>query len=253
MFKLAAFVFAISLSWYLFAYEAYGKQAVSIGNRSEMLQESVVPELTKERIELLRRIADTSAREDRSSVGTSHNKTSSQINSINKAVASSAETKSRSTSAIDWNSSQHLDQYSGARKGFAFSGWTYQSRSLNWPDDIQASLVASCNSEGEKSLYIKMSNTYPFSGSRRGSYSVDGLVGWDSSTPYGAPFTYDARLNALRLQAGLEDSLSMVRDGKKVTIHIPWYNDKHAAFEFSLQGSSNALRTAFNYCTTFSS
>ena len=115
MFKLAAFVFAISLSWYLFAYEAYGKQAVSIGNRSEMLQESVVPELTKERIELLRRIADTSAREDRSSVGTSHNKTSSQINSINKAVASSPGPKKRSTSATDWNSSHHLDQYSGAK------------------------------------------------------------------------------------------------------------------------------------------
>ena len=78
---------------------------------------------------------------------------------------------------------------------------------------------------------------------------VKGQIGWDSSTPYGASFTYDARLNALRLRAGLEDSFSMIKDGNKVTIQMPW-NDSQAAFDFSLKGSSQALNTVFGYCNS---
>lgn len=164
-----------------------------------------------------------------------------------------------------WEFYLGADSSSGAKEGFAFSSWTIYSPSPDWPDKkIEAALVASCNDRGEKSLYLRILPVYPISESERGVEILNGKIKWDSSNPYGVPFIYDARLNALQLRSGLEDSFSMIEDGNKVAIQIPWndgnrnsnydgnfdsnYGDNYAFFEFSLSGSSQALRTAFDYC-----
>ena len=109
--------------------------------------------------------------------------------------------------------------------------------------------MASCNDKGEKSLYVKMLTAYPLVETDKSVTTVEGLVGWDSSAPYAAAFTADAEMNTLRLQFGLEDTLSMLKDGKKVTLQLPWnQNDLQATFEFSLNGSTAALETVFGYC-----
>ncbi len=153
------------------------------------------------------------------------------------------------TASAEWNSYLGAGKTSNAKEGFAFSGWTILLPSLNWPNDrIRAALVASCNDKGEKSVYVRMLATYPAFETDLRVDTVEGKIGWDSSKPYDAPFTYDAGLNALRLQSGLEDSLSMIRNGNNVTFQIPWRNSHQAVFEFSLNGSSQALSRAFSYC-----
>ena len=153
------------------------------------------------------------------------------------------------TASAEWNSYLSTDKNNSAKEGFAFSDWTALSPSLDWPDDkIEAALVAGCNDRGEKTLYVRMLSNYPATDTARSTDVVRGQVKWDSSNAYGAPFTYDANLNALRLRSGLEDSLSLIEEGNTVTIQIPWYDGHIAVFEFSLSGSSQALKKAFEYC-----
>lgn len=151
--------------------------------------------------------------------------------------------------SANWESYLGIDKKSSAKEGFAFSNWTMLSSSLEWPDEkIEAALVASCNEKGEKSLYVRMLPQYPVDGTDQQLEIVEGEIQWDSSKAYGVPFTYDASVNALYLLAGLEDTLSMIKEGNKVTIQIPWQDGNQAVFEFSLSGSSQALDSAFRYC-----
>lgn len=155
-----------------------------------------------------------------------------------------------STASAEWQSYLSVDKNSSLKEGFAFSNWTILSPTLNWPDDkIEAALVASCNDRGEKSLYVRILPKYPATNTQQPLDIVNGQIKWDSSYSYGAPFTYDRNLNALQLRSGLEDSFSMIKEGNTVTIRIPWQEDHHAVFEFSLNGSSQALEKAFSYCS----
>lgn len=154
-----------------------------------------------------------------------------------------------STALADWDSYLGVDKNNSAREGFAFSNWTLLSSALDWPDEkIEAALVASCNEQGEKSLYVRMLPQYPADSGEQRLDIVEGEIQWDSSKAYGVPFIYNESLNALYLVAGLEDTLSMIRQGNKVTIQIPWQGGNQAVFEFSLEGSSRALESAFEYC-----
>jgi len=154
-----------------------------------------------------------------------------------------------STASAEWESYLGVDQKGSSREGFAFSNWTDLSPSLNWPDDkIEAALVAGCNDKGEKSLYIRILPRYPARDSENQIELVEGKIQWDSSYSYSAPFTYDESLNALHLRFGLEDTLALINDGNNVTIQIPWYDEHKAVFKFSLTGSSEALKAAFDYC-----
>ena len=154
-----------------------------------------------------------------------------------------------STASAEWNSYLGIDKKSNVKEGFAFSNWTIVSPSLNSPDEkIEAALVAGCNETGEKSLYVRMLPNYQATGAVQGVALVRGQIQWDSSNSYDVPFTYDAGLNALQLRAGIEDSLSLINDGNKVTIQVPWHDGREVVFEFSLSGSSKALKTAFAHC-----
>lgn len=153
------------------------------------------------------------------------------------------------TASAEWDSYLSTDNKIGLKEGFAFSKWTILSPSLNWPaDKIDAALVAGCNNKGEKSLYVRMLPKYPVTDATQKVAVVEGQIKWDSSNSYVVPFVYDSTLNALRLQYGLDDSFSLINDGKKVTIQVPWHDGHQAVFEFSLRGSSEALRTAFDFC-----
>lgn len=157
------------------------------------------------------------------------------------------------TASADWKNYLSVDNQKGVKEGFAFTEWTSLSATVNWPDDkIDAALVASCDDKGDRSLYLRILTQYPFgriarSNSLRGAF-VEGQIQWDSSSAYNVPFSYDTALNALRLQSGLEDSFSLIGEGNKVTIQIPWNSGQQAVFEFSLRGSLKALRTAFDFC-----
>jgi len=242
MVKTAFFVLAISFSWYVVS-DVYGKQSTTspklLAKPSAPNAElDAIPELTKERIELLRRIAGifTDRVTDRV---TDKDSLSSDISSENNL-------EFRSTNS-EWRSYQSTDKYSGAKEAFASSRWAIPTASGNRTDgNTQVALVASCNDEGEKSVYIKMRPVFPIADSE--TSVVKGQVGWDSSDPYDATFYYDAELSALRLRAGLEDSLSMIKAGNKVRIHVPWHDGQQADFEFSLKGSSRALKAAFDHC-----
>jgi len=154
-----------------------------------------------------------------------------------------------STASAEWESYLGVDQKSSSREGFAFSNWTVLSPSLNWPDEkIEAALVAGCNDKGERSLYVRILPNYPTPESSEPLTVVNGQIKWDSAYSYNAPFTYDASLNALHLQFGLDDTLALISDGNNVTIQIPWYDEHKAVFTFSLSGSSQALKRAFDYC-----
>ena len=322
MLKIVFFVLAISFSWYLVD-EVYGKQSAASSTQLansgtfDKNTAAVIPELTKERIELLRRIAAKGQADSAKTISeiSANPKTdllineaaphalkaelaarprltkeriellrsiaglpnedelppissSHQTNGTNSLITSSkivaapelvSVLQSRSTNS-DWGSHLATDKADGSKQGFAFSGRTSLSPSLNWPDEkkpaeqhkdgkIQAALMASCNDKGEKSLYVKMLTAYPLVETDKSVTTVEGLVGWDSSVPYAAAFTTDAEMNTLRLQFGLEDTLSMLKDGKKVTLQLPWnQNDLQATFEFSLNGSTAALETVFGYC-----
>jgi len=242
MFKIAVLAVVVSLGWYMGG-EVYGKQhrtpLISLTDSSTQNHGTAIPELTKERIDTLKRIAGVSNEDGLSPVKSSTSGADALITSLSGVQSFSSE----------WESSQNIDKYTGVKEGLAFSGWTSLSASPEQPDDqILASLVASCNDQGERSLYIRMLSAYPGFETAQRVNIVTGQVGWDSSNPYSAPFTYDVRLNALRLEAGIEDSLSMIRDGKKVTIQLPWYEGHHAAFEFSLAGSTRAINQVFDYC-----
>gem|GEM_PF-5499325 len=278
--RIGFFAVVISFSWYVVD-EVYGKTGIPLGSSNSPYEELGTPKLTVERIQLLQRIAA----EERLSSNTQKDELAAipaltqdriellrriggienedDISKVNSSAISGDTDNTIGTLSVDpiytqpvnqpvnkgnpgrtnseWESYKGIGQSSGAKEGFASSGWTTLSLD-NWPDDIQAALIASCNDEGEKSLYVQMRTTYP------GSETVRGRVGWDSSNPYRAPFTYDAGLNALRLRSGLEESFSMLKDGNKVTIQVPWHDSRLAAFEFSLKGSSQALKTAFDYC-----
>jgi len=208
------------------------------------------PELTQERIALLERIGGLSNNEDLPTADTSASETVDlSALSVTASTVPSELVKNSSSTNSEWENFQQTDQLDGAKEGFAFSGWTAPSPSADGPDDnIQAALVASCNDEGDKSLYVRLLSTYPNSDTVRSAAIVKGQVLWDSSTPYGAPFVYDEELNALRLRSGLDDSFSMLKEGKKVTIQLPWNDEQHTTFEFSLKGSTQAIQSAFDYC-----
>ncbi len=153
------------------------------------------------------------------------------------------------TASANWKSYLSIDSESNTKEGFAFTDWTNLSPSDSWADDkIEAALVASCNDKGEKSLYVRLLPTYSNTEIEQRLDTITGQIKWDSSYSYDAPFTYDPDLNALLLLSGLDDSLSMISDGNNVTIRIPWLKGQHAEFNFSLNGSSNALKTAFEHC-----
>lgn len=235
----------------------FEKQHVSIENQSGSYalndEAQAAPELTNDRVELLRRIAGMPNENELAAVNAPIQNTNIDdpfAMNGNSAIPAGFEMVSKVTTGSEWQSYLGVDQYSGAKEGFAFSRWTTLSPNHNWPDEkIQAALVAGCKDDGERSLYIRMLSVYP--GSEADNVSmVEGQIGWDSSDPYGAPFTYDVGLNALRLRAGIEDSFSMIKDGNTVTIQIPWYDSNQAAFKFSLKGSSQALNSAFDYCSS---
>ena len=212
---------------------------------------AAIPGLTEGRIEFLRQISGNSPEDDLSSAIAFASAADNLIKSSNAKTTEPAVPNilNNVPSANSEWASQVVNSNSGAKEGIAFSGWTVLSPSADWPGEkIHATLVAGCNGEGERSLYIRTPSPYPGSEAGRRVNTVRGRVGWDSSDPYGAPFSYDAELNALRLKAGVEDSLSMIKDGKKVTIQIPWHDGHEATFEFSLKGSSQALKTAFDHC-----
>jgi len=244
----------IALGWYMGG-EVYGKQQkaslISLADTSTQKQDPATPELSKERIELLRKIAAIANEDELSAMHTSTDDTHT-FNSLSSVATKSDEPELvNGFKAVNskWESSQNIDKYTGVKEGLAFSNWTALSTSADrFSEKIQASLVASCNDKGERSLYIRMLSAYPGFETAQRANIVTGQVGWDSSSSYSAPFTYDVRLNALRLRAGIEDSLSMIKDGKKVTIQLPWYNGHQAAFEFSLKGSSQAIDKVFDYC-----
>jgi len=149
------------------------------------------------------------------------------------------------TASAEWKSYLNVDEGS-TREGFAFSNWTIISTKRDAPDEnINAALVAACNDKGQTSLYLRMLSIYP---AVSNAEVLSGQIRWDSSTAYDVPFTYDASLNALRLRSGLEDSFSMIRDGNKVTIKVPWKDSQFAVFEIPLSGSSEALKAAFDFC-----
>ncbi len=242
MVKSTFFVLAIFFSWYV-VNDVYGKQSVEspilLSKPKAYNAEFEIPELTEERIELLRRIAGLQVAGVTSGRVTDKNGSASVLSSENSAEL-------RSTNA-EWRSYQSTDKHSGTREGVASSGWAVPTTPLYPADgEPQVALVASCNDEGEKSVYIKMRPDYPIP--VNGRIVVTGQVGWDSSDPYDATFSYDAGLNVLRLQAGLEDSLSMIKAGNKVRIQMPWHDDHQVDFEFSLKGSSRALKSAFDHC-----
>jgi len=258
--KIAFFAVVVSFGWYLID-EVYGKQQLMpLADSNVYKADSAIPELTIERIEVLRRIAGMSNENESPSVDTSVTPSDTNPSDTSNAITLNGASalpsgfekvnNLRSTDS-EWESYQGIDQYNGTKEGFAVSGWTTLSPSNNWSDEnIQAALVAGCNDDGERSLHIKMLSSYLGSETDRSENIVNGKIGWDSSKAYGASFTYDGELNALRLRAGLEDTLSMIRDGKKVTIQIPWRDSKQGAFEFSLKGSSQALNSAFDYCSS---
>jgi len=257
MFKIAVFVVVVSLGWYMGG-EVYGKQHRSalarVSDSYVQDQQRATPELTNERIEVLRRIAGISNEAKLSSESISTSGTDALITSSNgvasRPVDSALVSNVRSNNA-EWEYSQGINNYTGVKEGLAFSAWTTLSSSVQPAEDkVLASLVASCNDEGERLLYIRMLSAYPGFETAQHVNSVTGQVGWDSSNPYSAPFTYDVRLNALRLKAGIEDSLSMIRDGNNVTIKLPWHEGHQAAFVFSLAGSSQAIDTVFDYCVS---
>ena len=232
----------ISFGWYL-ADEVYGNSNT---------EASAAPELTTERIDVLRRIAGMSNENEFSTVTTAleTDSTDDLITLDGMSVKPSESGKVNNLSATpEWESFLGVD-HNGSKEGFAFSGWTTLSSNHIWPvEKIQAALVASCSDAGERSVYIRMLSFYP--GSENDSVNmVQGQVGWDSSNPYSAPFTYDVGLNALRLRAGIDDSFSLIENGNKVTIQIPWDDSNRAVFEFSLNGSSRALKTALDYCSS---
>ena len=169
---------------------------------------------------------------------------------VKKLLLSFAMLSISSSASAEWQNYMSVNEDSKLREGFAFSNWTILSPSLNWPDEkIEAALVASCNDQGEKSLYVRILPRYPATSAQLSEQTVTGQVKWDSAYSYGAPFTYDENLNALHLKSGLEDSFSMIKEGNSVTIRLPWRDDHHAVFEFSLDGSSAALEKAFTYCS----
>ena len=273
MLKLGFFLVAISFGWYMVE-EVYGTQQIPelTKERSELLRQVATgqrlssekqagfnedkaelvsnPELTRERIELLQRIGGISKVDEVSSVNTSASVTDDLIALPSGVTTEPTElVKNISSTNSEWASFQRIDQHSRAMEGFAFSGWTTLSPSNNWSDEkIQAALVAGCNDDGARSLYVKLLSAYPGAETTQRPDVVKGQVGWDSSAAYSAPFTYDVGLNALRLLSGLDDSLSQIKAGNKVTIQIPWHNDQQATFEFPLKGSSKALIAAFDYC-----
>jgi len=249
---IAFYAFVILFGWYL-AGEVLGEQSYLESSSTVHTAEYIeTPELTKERIDLIKRIAGVSNEDQFTSVSTTvvSSDTDNVPTSFNEVVTIPADSRSENTERVrpinsEWEFYNTIDEYSGAKKGSASSNWTILSPSLNWTDDsIQATLTASCNEEGEKSLSLRMLSTYPVSDAG----TVNGLIRWDSSNPYEAPFIYDSELNALRLLSGLDDSLSLIEDGNSVTIQIPWYDDHRAVFEFSLKGSSRAVNAAFDYC-----
>lgn len=249
---IAFYAFVILFGWYL-AGEVFGEQSYPESNSNVHTAAYIeAPELTKERIDLLKRIAGASNEDKFTSASTTvvssdTDNVPTSFNDIVTIPAGSRSVKSERvrTNSSEWESYNTTNEYSGTKEGSASSAWTILSPSLNWTDDsIQATLTASCNDEGEKTLSLRMLSTYPISDAG----TVKGLIRWDSSNPYEAPFVYDPELNALRLQFGFEDSLSLIRDGNNVTIQIPWYDDHQAVFEFSLKGSSRAVNTAFDYC-----
>ena len=256
MSNFAFFLAVLAFGWYL-SDVVYGEQqSIPLANSNAHIeQQGSIPELTEERIELLRRIAGLPI-EDEASYVSATVKTSGTDNSItltgSSAISSKldAEINVRSVNS-EWESYQGIDQDSNKKEGFAYSGWTTLSASHNLSHEkIQASLVVGCSEDGDRSLYVKTRSSYPGSESDRDTDVVSGLIGWDSSDPYDAPFTYDAGLNALRLRSGIEDSFSLIKAGNKVTIQFPWQEDNQAVFEFSLKGSSVAINDVFHYCTS---
>ena len=257
MSNFAFFLAVLAFGWYL-SDVVYGEQqSIPLANSNAHIeQQGSIPELTEERIELLRRIAGLPI-EDEASYVSATVKTSGTDNSItltgSSAISSKLDTEINVRSVnSEWESYQGIDQDSNRKEGFAYSGWTTLSPSHNWSDEkIQASLVVGCSEDGDRSLYVKTLSSYPGSAeSDRDTDVVSGLIGWDSSDPYDVPFTYDAGLNALRLRSGIEDSFSLIKAGNKVTIQFPWQEDNQAVFEFSLKGSSVAINDVFHYCTS---
>ena len=269
MLKIGFILVVFSFGWYL-TDVVYGKQqsippANSSAHNSSAHNSSVhnssvqreklssIPELTEERIELLRRIAGLANKNELSYVNASAETGSSDDPITLSGVAAmpaefDAEINRRSADS-EWKSYRGIDQKSNTKEGLASSGWTTLSPSLNTPDEnIQAALVAICNDNGARSLYIRMLSSYPGTEPASHVNVVNGQIGWDSASSYDAPFTYDVELNALRLRAGVKDAFSMIKAGNKVTIQIPWQDNNQATFEFSLNGSSQALKTAFDYC-----
>lgn len=244
MIKTVFFVLAISFSWYV-VNDVYGKPNVASSNLLASPKAHDIPELTPERIELLKRIAGMSNTGLTNPVSTIPQSTNLELVSRNK---SDSDGGVQSTGS-EWRSYQGVDKYNGTKEGLASSGWTTVTTSSNKKSgNTQVALVASCDDNGEKSVYIKMLPAYPYTDGTQRVDIVNGQVGWDSSNPYGATFSYDIELNALRLQAGLEDSLSMIKAGNKVRFQVAWHDGHQADFEFSLKGSSRALETAFAYC-----
>ena len=248
---IAFLAFVILFSWYLVD-EVYSEQPKSVANSyPHEVERTETPELTAERIELLRKIAGISNEDVFPSVNAGRSSDAYTLHTSFNGIVT-IPTSSRPVNEVlvhsissEWEANRSINEYSGIKEGSAVSAWTRLSPSLTWTDDsIQAALVAGCNEEGEKSLNLKLLSAYPISDVS----TVKGQVKWDSSSPYHAPFTYNQDLNTLRLQSGLDDSLSLIRAAKKVSIQIPWHDDQQAIFTFSLKGSSRAVNAAFGYC-----
>jgi len=239
--RIGFFAVVISFSWYVVD-EVYGKTGIPLGSSNSPYEELGTPKLTVERIQLLQRIAA----EERLSSNTQKD----------ELAAIPALTQDRIELLRRIGGIENEDDISKVNSS-AISGDTDNTIGTLSVDPIYTQPVnqpvnkgnpGRTNSEWESYKGIGQSSGAKEGFASSGSETVRGRVGWDSSNPYRAPFTYDAGLNALRLRSGLEESFSMLKDGNKVTIQVPWHDSSLAAFEFSLKGSSQALKTAFDYC-----
>ena len=150
-----------------------------------------------------------------------------------------------------WTHSTSKDKMTGKQSAYAFSHNVKSTKNMKFPySDVNAWLGIGCDSDSEWA-YIGFSKAPNLNNTRNidGHNEISTHIKWDKKVEYltltqkwGASFIHFRDDNP---------AINNILKSKNALLELDWHGQNKTYFEFSLKGSSSALKKIRNLCSKF--